>query len=205
MSSCNFPFNYGYYYPQNYYNKNCNSPCQPAACQPASCLPYQPCQPCNPCPTISYITTIPTANTIPNGPAAPAGTVTPIIGYSPIPSTNIGNIVLNGTNGQFTVPICGRYIITAMIGFVETSITIVGGTRQLYIYKVDGTTGSLTLLAEDSRNAVITGNTYVSIATTADLNPGDRIFLAATQNNTGTGTPSVTTTTDGRFTISRLC
>jgi hypothetical protein len=211
MSCNNFPFNY-------YYNRNqCHNPCQQSQChnpcqqqlQQLQC--HDPCRqqiqcpnPCNPCPAVSYITTIPTPTpNIPSGLPAPTGTVTPIIGFSPTPSTNIGGITLNGTNGQFTIPVTGRYVITAFVGFVETPTTVAGGTRQLYIYKVDGTTGALTLLAEDSRNAVITGNTYISIATTADLNPGDRVFIAATQSNTA-GTP-INTTTDGRFTITRLC
>ena len=206
MSVNNSPYNYGCVYPQSYYNRAycnpCNNPCS-NPCQPIQCAPI-PCQPViNQCPNVSYITSIPTGTVIPSGAAAPIGTVTPILGYSPVPSTSIGGITLNATNGQFTVPIVGRYIITAFIGFVETPTTIIGGTRQLYIYKVDGTTGALTLLAEDSRNAVTTGNTYISIATTADLNAGDRIFVAATQNNTAA--IPVTTTTDGRFTITRLC
>ena len=203
MSVNNLAYNYGYAYPQSHvghYDRNCCNPCG----QPVRYGPCQPvCQPINPCPTVSYITTIPTGTTIASGAAAPTGTVTPIIGYSPTPSTNLGNITLNATNGQFTIPISGRYIISAFIGFVETATTIIGGTRQVYIYKVDGTTSSLTLLAEDSRNAVTTGNTYASIATTADLNAGDRIFIAATQNNTAA--IAVTTTTDGRLAITRLC
>lgn len=197
MSSNNYPYNYGYF---PCYSKNsCYNPCQPIQCTPV--VYSQP--PTNHCPAVSFITNITTGTVVPAGAGAPTGTITPILGYSVTPSTNVGGIIVNAINGQFTVPQSGRYVITAFIGFIETTTSIVGGTRQVYIYKVDGTTNALTLLAEDSRNAVTTGNTYVSIATTADLNSNDRIFVAATQNNTAA--ISVTTTTDGRFTLTRLC
>lgn len=111
-------------------------------------------------------------------------------------------IILNTATGQFIVPSVGRYLITGFIGFAEAGTGGAGvGTRQFYIYKIDGTTGTITLLAEDSRNAVTSGNTYISLSTVADLNANDRIYFAVGQNSL----VALSTTIDGRFTINRLC
>lgn len=118
------------------------------------------------------------------------------------PIININNtIMLNTTNGQFMVPITGRYLITGFIGFIETVSSSGVGTRQFYIYKVDATTTAITLLSEDSRNAVVNGNTYISITTIADLNVNDKIYFAASQNSL----VDLSTTTNSRFAINRLC
>ena len=93
---------------------------------------------------------------------------------STVTNSNL-SIILNIATGQFTVPIAGRYLITAFIGFADSGTAAAGsGTRQFYIYKIDATTSVVTLLAEDSRNAVVTGNTYISITTVTDANANDR-------------------------------
>ncbi len=193
MSVYNFPFNCGYNYPQN---TCCNNSCGPIV---------------EPCPTVSYITGIANATQIPANTSS-QNNITTIIGYS-IPTTNIGGIVISPNNGQFTIPINGRYIITIFIGFVEsimangTPVSTSPATRQVYVYKISNSISAPTLLMEDSKNATYSVssavNTYISIATTADLTAGDRIFVAASQTNVNNIT--ISTTTDGRFTITRLC
>lgn len=196
----------------SYYNKNCCNSCQPAR-SPCVVTCPAPCPaPCPPvtCPAVSYITFAPTATLIPTGtvgvaptpiPAGattiPAGTVTPITGFTGVPTTNIGGVTLNTTNGQFTVPIAGRYIISAYVGFSANPV----GTREVYIYRIDATTGIISLLASDSRNATVVGTTNATVTTTADLSAGDRIFFAVAQNS---GT-TLTSTSDSRFAITRLC
>lgn len=116
--------------------------------------------------------------------------------------SNTNNIItLNTVTGQFTIPTNGYYLITAFVGFADAGTAGQGvGTRQLYIYKIDGTTNTVTLLAEDSRNAVTSGNTYISIATVAEFSPNDRLYFAVGQNSL----VALSTTTDGRFTITRI-
>ena len=197
MSACNIPFNHGYNYSQNTCYKNvCNNSCGPIM---------------EPCPTVSYITGIANATQIPANTSL-QNNITTIIGYS-IPTTNMGGIVISPNNGQFTIPINGRYIITVFIGFVESimangnPVSTSPATRQIYIYKISNSISAPTLLTEDSKNATYSVssvvNTYISIATTADLTAGDRIFVAASQTNVNNIT--IPTTTDGRFTITRLC
>uniref|UniRef100_A0A6G6AAL6 Uncharacterized protein n=1 Tax=Borely moumouvirus TaxID=2712067 RepID=A0A6G6AAL6_9VIRU len=196
------------------------NPCQvacipyPPVCQTA-CIPSYPaiCPPTPPLPPppiiVEYATTAPTATTIPSGtigvpptpiPAGstviPAGTVTVISGYSPTPTRNIGGITLNTTTNQFTLPLAGRYLITSFIG-ISANPT---GTRESYIYRVSGTTGVISLITTDSRNATDVGPTYINLATEDSFQAGDRIFFAVTQNS---GTV-LTTTPNSRFTITRL-
>jgi len=183
----------------------CN-PCQ-SQCVPSPCPIYPPI---SPCPAVTYITSSSTITSIPTGTVGvaptpipigsttiPVNTVTSITGLTGVPTINIGGITVNATTGQLTVPIAGRYDISAYVSFMANAI----GTREIYIYKVDVTTGIISLLASDSRNATIVGSTNATISTTAQLNSGDRIFYAVTQNS---GTVIITTT-DSRFTITRLC
>jgi len=74
------------------------------------------------------------------------------------------------------------------------------GTRELYIYKVDGSTGVISLIASDSRNAATIGTTNITLTTVADLKANDRIFIAASQSS---GAPL--NTTEARIAIVRLC
>ena len=234
QGSC-YPYNYGCYpcYPSyNQCYNYCQPVCNPCAPQcnpcPAPCNPCaNPCAnpvsstcalcptPCPaPCPAVTYITTAPIGTAIPSGVVGgtpvlipvgsttiPAGTVTPITGFSGTPTTNIGGITVNAGTGQFTVPIAGRYFISGTVTFDAPVGFGAIGTRQVYIYKVDAVTGVISLLASDSRNAVVTGPTTITVSTAADLNANDRIFFAATQNS---GT-TITTTTNNRFVITRLC
>lgn len=200
-----------------------NTPCQQQTCQtvcqptcnpcPSLCNPCQtilnPCNPCSiPCPAVSYITTAITPTSIPSGTPGlaptvipvgsttiPAGTVTVLGGFG-TPTTNVGCISINASTNQFTVPIAGRYIISGNIGFASNPM----GTREFYIYKVDGTTGVISLIVSDSRNATVVGNTFITLTTVADLRANDRIFFAATQNS-----GSTLATTDLRVAISHLC
>jgi len=177
-------------------------PCQPV-CQQPVCNPCQPVS--NPCPNITYIalasiaTTVPTGGTpIPIGSTTiPAGTVTVINGFTGVPATNIGGITL--INGQFAVPCAGRYFISGTVCFVANAV----GTRTLYIYRVDASTGIISQLAANTVPAVsATVPTCVNASTAADLRAGDRIFFAVTQTS---GANLDTTVTDNRFVITHLC
>jgi len=160
--------------------------------------------PCPPCPTVTYITTTTTGTLVPTGGTAippgstvvPAGTVTVINGFTTTPATNIGGV--NLVNGQFIVPICGRYFVSGSVCFTATA----AGNVTLYIYKVDAITGVITLLAANTVPAAAGVPSCVNAATAADLNPNDRVFFALTQT---TGAPLTTTTTDSRFVITRIC
>lgn len=198
------------------YCQPCPAPC-PAPC-PTPCP--APCPPCPPrCPDITYVTgpsttgiVIPTGGTpIPVGSTiVPAGSVTVITTFAAAPTTNVGGIAVN--NGQFIIPIAGRYDIsgTVCLDVPANSVIPAGSTFTLYIYKVDVTTGVITLLAANTAPFTGAGTTPTVIttscsnaATTADLAAGDRVFFAVTQN---TGLATVTTsTTAGRFAITRLC
>ena len=190
----------------------CANPCA----NPNSNLCANLCQPICPAPlpAITYITSAPIGTAIPSGPVGippvpipigsttiPAGTVTPITGFTGTPITNVGGITVNPSTGQFTVPIAARYLISAYVTFDAPVGFGSIGTREVYIYKIDAVTGVISLLASDSRNAAVTGPTRVTITTQAQLNANDRIFFAATQNS---GT-TIMTTTDNRFSISRIC
>ncbi len=190
----------------------CPSPCNPcpSPCNPCNpCNPCPPCNPCSPCATIAYITNAQTQTTIPTGtvgvaptpiPAGstviPAGTVTPLTGFTGNPSTNCGGITVNPSNGQFTIPCAGRYTLSIFVGFSANAV----GTREVYIYRIDASTGVISLLVSDSRNATSVGPTNVTISTSVDLNANDRIFFAVTQNS-----GSTLTTTETRAAIVRLC
>ena len=133
----------------------------------------------------------------------PAGTVTVINNYSASPTTNLGGVVPN--NGFFTVPLNGRYSIATFICFANVGSTVAAGdVREIYIYRVDATSGLVTTLAMDSRPPVANAPTCVNVATIADLNCGDRVFVAARQVTVG-GTAIGTIAQDGRFAITRVC
>jgi hypothetical protein len=142
-------------------------------------------------------TTIPAGTT-----TVPAGTVTVITGYTGTPTTNIGGITQN--NGFFTVPVNGRYVISANVCFSSVTTVTSTDSRVLYIYRVDAITGLVTLLAVDSRTPIAGSPTCINLATDADLAAGDRIFVAATQTN-ATGASVDTVAGTGRIAITRVC
>jgi len=190
----------------NFCQPICN-PCQPICnINPSLCNPCpQPCPP-QPCLNVTYITTAPTATTVPTGgtpipvgsTTVPAGTVTVITGFSGIPSTNVGGISVS--NGQFTIPSAGRYFISGTVCFVANAT----GSRTLYIYRIDATTGLISQLAANTVPAIsATVPTCVNASTAADLNAGDRLFFAVTQ--TSGANLDTTTTAENRFVITRLC
>jgi len=201
-------------------------PCQPNPCQPNPCQQQQvfspclprcssPCQsqsPCRPpcdlgrCPNVAYITSSVVATSVPTGGIAiptgsttiPGGTVTVITGYTGTPTTNIGGIQLNFATGQFTISCTGRYLLSISICFIANPT----GTREVYIYKIDAITALISLLASDTRNATVTGNTCASVTTVSDLNTNDRIFFAVTQSS---GAVLSTASDTSRYIITRLC
>ena len=200
----------------NYYNRNnkCYNPCQTQCynpCQTQCQTPcYNPCPPACPppcppiCPTVTYVASPATVTTVPSGGTPiPIGAttitgVTPITGFTGTPTTNIGGITVNPATGQFTIPIAGRYLLSAFVAFAPNSF---GGTRDVYIYKIDGSTGVITLLAANTTPGNTSITSYNTVTTFDNLQVGDRIFFAATQNS---GAP-VTVTTESRFGITRLC
>ncbi|AGC01714.1 hypothetical protein H012_gp751 [Acanthamoeba polyphaga moumouvirus] len=196
------------------------NPCQvacipyPPVCQ-TTCVPSCPpvCPPTPPIPpppiVVEYATTTPSGTPIPTSPVGvpptpipvgstviPAGTVTVISGYSPTPTRNVGGITLNTTTNQFTIPLAGRYLITSFIGITANPT----GVRESYIYRVSGTTGVISLIASDSRNATDVGATFINLTTEDYFQAGDRIFFAVAQNSGAV----LSTTSNSRFTITRL-
>ena len=205
----------------------CQPHCQPQCqiqCQPQCVIACPaPCPtPCpTPCPNVTFITNIatptavvtggtliPTASSNPPGstiiPAGsttvPVGTVTVITGYTGTPSTNIGGVLSN--NGFFTIPCTGRYVISADICFAAATVAPTTDFREVSIYRVDATTGIVSLLAIDSRTPIIGSPTCINVATVADLRAGDRIFIAARQNS---GATILTEANIGRLAITRVC
>lgn len=191
----------------------CIEPCQTICkscitCNPCVTIPPTTTQPiaCPPHP-ITYITTVILAVAIPTdgipippgSTTIPANTVTVITGYNPIPTTNVGGIILDSTNGQFAVPASGRYFVSGTLSFSTNGAT---GTITFYIYRQDGTTNIINLLAANTIPASANISTYNTVTTSAELNTGDRIFFAVTQN---TGAPISTTTINNRFVITRVC
>ena len=221
MSCNNYQSYYNslYGYPSSYCccKVKCN-PCQTVVCQPQcnqQCVVSCP-TPCAPiCNNVTYIAGIPTANTIPSGGVAipvgtiippgtttvPAGTVTVINGYTGVPTSNSGGIIPN--NGFFTVPVSGRYIVSAYVCFSTVAISATTNVDALYIYIVSAATGLVTLAAVDSRSPVVGLPTCINIATDVDLNPGDAIFIAATQTNSTAASIS-TVAGSGRIAITRV-
>jgi hypothetical protein len=213
MSFCNQPYYSCYAYPcvtnrDNLCHQLCNQ-CQPNISCQTICHPHP--HPIEPpfCPPVTYITTAPTVTSIPTSavgvalPQIPIGsitvpinTVTVINGYG-TPTTNIGGITLNITNGHFTIPIAGKYIISAYIGFTALPV----GVREVDIYKVDASTGIISLIVANSTNAVFTGNTLVTLTTIAELRANDRLFVSVTQNSGSI----ISTTFDTRVAITRVC
>lgn len=212
MSNLNYNYCRDYCYP--YYNPNLCTPCVGSVNYPIPCNPcnqYTICSP-PPCPPpirVAYITTAPTTTSIPSGTVGvaptpippssttiPANTVTVILGYSNSPITNVGGIIVNTSTGQFTVPSGGNYNIICYIGIAANAT----GTREFYIYRVDATTGIISLIAMDSRNATAVGSTYANLSADVDLNAGDRIFFAVTQNSGSI----LTTTSDNRFSLVKM-
>lgn len=209
MSSCS-PYWY-YCWPNN----NCCNPCTPV-CNP--CTPV--CNPCpipivNPCPPVALImepgavTAVPSGgNAIPLGTvippsstAVPAGTVTVITGLTAPPITNIGGITQN--NGFFTIPLSGRYIVSATATFATPASVAAGDYRQLFIYRTAAGTGAVSLLATVSSVPVTAAPTSLNAATSADLNIGDRIFFAAIQ--TSADLSAINVNLSSRYAITRTC
>ena len=198
----------------NSYQNQCYNPC-PIKIQPCilSCpnICAAPCPaPCPPLPlNVIYATSAPTVTIIPTGGTSiPAGstivpaTITVVTGFSPVPTTNLGGITLNPVNGQFTVPVAGRYTITGTDTFTTNSLT---GNITLYIYRIDVTNNVISLLAANAITVVpVSTSTSNTVTTIADLNAGDRIFYAVTQN---TGANISTSAVDNRFVIAltRAC
>lgn len=227
-NSCNFypGFYNGYYSKCNPYRSQCLTVCQPVnCCNPCStgsyiaynqCTPTtnygvtcNPCNvnnPCNPCPNVTYIanpatatvalaTTPTVVNPIPIGSTIITG-VTPITGFTGTPTSNCGGITVTPSTGQFTIPIAGRYLLSANVIFNANAIA---GSDQVYIYRIDATTGVISLLSSGSQISTINIPNRISVSTFADLNPGDRIFFAVTSSN------GSTVDTSSRFGITRLC
>lgn len=166
---------------------------------------YNYCDPCNswncnPCPkptpvVVAYITNTATTTAIPSGgtlipvgtvittgsTAVPAGTVTVINSFTAAPTTNIGGVTMN--NGFFTVPVAGRYSATANNSFDTVSSTDSTDYRSLQIYRVEATSGVVTLVAVDSRTPIVGSATNINLSTEIDLACGDRIFVSALQSN----------------------
>lgn len=198
----------------------CTSPCH-NVCQPCISTYSATCAPCTsvcppvcppicpqPCPNITYITNTSAliANTVVNGTTPlqpfPTGstsipaTSSAIVNFLTVPLVSSGGITLNATNGQFTVPVSGRYLISATIGFTTNAT----GSRELDIYKYNTTTGIYTLLASDSRLANADSPTYITVTTAAELSANEIIVFVASQNS---GAP-LNLTTDGRVAITRI-
>jgi hypothetical protein len=174
-----------------------------------SCLVPKPSQ------DITFITNIATANTIPSGgtsiPAGtviapgtttvPTNTVTVINGYTGPTITNVGGIIL--FNGFFNIPENARFFINTTICFAAPTTTAATDFRELYIYQVAAVTGLVTTLADDSRVPIAGSPTCINISAAAQLNAGDRIFVAARQSTSNAS--SVNTIADmGRFAIMRI-
>lgn len=214
MSCCNsytacYTYGQGQCNPCSYYRNDCKPQCCIpqcnnlcySYCQPPACPPV-----CGPC-SVAYDTVSTTSTAIPTtanpviippGNTSYVGLVTPITGFTGTPITNIGGVTYNNTTGQFTIPSAGYYSISTNVGFSANSTT---GTRELYIYKVDGVSGAITLLASDSRNAASVGATYITLTTTAYFNTGDRVFVGANQSS-GISLPTVS---NNRFTLIKIC
>ncbi len=115
-------------------------------------------------------------------------------------SINNSNIIML-SNGQFTIPISGQYLITAFIGFDDSATD--NGIRQFDIYQINGSSGVTTLVSSNNRNATTGYNTYISVATIVGITANDKIYFAISQINSTTTTLS--TMPDARFEINRLC
>lgn len=203
----------------NYWNSCCN--CSNNCCYyPTVSYNYENCiptpTPINNCPVVSYETYIASSTSIvsggtsipvgtiilPTSTTVPVNTVTVINGYTGAPTVNIGGVLPN--NGFFTVPITGRYVITANICFSSVTTTTTSDVREVYIYKSAANTGLVTLLAVDSRNPISGSSTCINVATEADLAISDRIFVAVRQTNANSSVINTDPGT-GRFTITRIC
>lgn len=212
--SCSYNSNYNPYYTRTGYINSCNSCNTWNSCNP--CNPCNPCpnicgpQVCNiPCPVqpVAYIAnaavttsvlSVNPPNPIPIGSITfpPLSTnVTVISGFSGTPTTNVGCITNNITSGQFTLPVAGRYELSAYVSFTANSV----GTRELYLYKVDGSTGVISLIVSDSRNAATVGTTNITLTTIAEFKANDRLFIAASQSSGAS-----LSTTEARIAIVRL-
>lgn len=197
-----------------YYN-SCN-PCNTNSSNIICCNPCNPptTPPPNPCPTIFYSAStgvpisvpsggmdIPPGTIIPTGSTVvPAGTVTLINVYNNLISLQ-GNIIVS--NGFFTVPCRGQYLITATASFDPAVANITSDYRNLYIYKVNNTNGLVTLVAETSAAVVTSTPTIVNLSFIADLSAHDRIFIAVRQTNGGT--VPINLNGNSRVAIKRLC
>lgn len=168
------------------------------------------------CPIVTYITniasstailsggtSIPAGTVIPTGSTAvPAGTVTVVNGYTGAPIKNEGGIIPN--NGFFTVPVAGRYIISSNQCFNSVATVASTDVREVYIYKVEASTGLVTMIADDSRTPIAGSATCVNVSSVVDLAANDRIFIAVRQTNVAATTID-TVAASGRLAIARIC
>ena len=180
------------------------------------------------CPTVSVITTATAPFAVPTTPIGkapipipenatsipPGSTIIRITGATLLtrPEINSGGIKYNKNNGQFTVPLTGRYIITAFLSFaglianaMGVGILSIGDIRDVYIYRVHSATGIISLLAADSRDTVSHGPLRVTVTVTTNLNAGDHIFFAVSQNTGATINIFSTSDPANLFSITRIC
>lgn len=191
-------------------------------CYNNNCSPYIiQCPPQQICPNVTFITSatapFPVLSTPPGTvPTPPIGatsllaspTIIPISGPTLVttPETNCGGINYNPSNGQFTIPISGRYIISAFISFAAIPIgNNLGISREVYIFKVDAQTNIIILLAADTRAPTTVGPTRITVTTIANLNANDRIFFAVAQNTGQIIDIFPIADPANRFAITRIC
>lgn len=136
---------------------------------------------------------------LPNTTVVPANTVTVLSGYTSPATTNMGGIL--STNGFFTIPVSGRYSISAFITFELVQSSASTDMRALYIYRVNRA-GLVTVIGVDSRFPVSGSTTSINVATLAELCAGDRIFLAVLQ--TSGSVPISTVANGGRLAITKI-
>lgn len=133
----------------------------------------------------------------PTSTSIPPNSVTIISGFCGSP-TKLGAITLS--NGFFTLPLSGPYMISGNVTFVQVSSTSTSDLREIYLYYVEHKTGMITLLAVSNVRPVAGSQTSLSVATTAYLNERGRIFMAVRQTNV-LGQTLSTVPGAGRFSV----
>lgn len=177
-----------YLYPSSSASTSC-CPTSPYPCAPTS--PY----PCAPTSTaIEYVTGAAASQAI------ATGVLTTLTGFSNAPIVNFGNITYNSVTGQYTVPVTGRYLLSAFVTFLPT---LPVGTTTLFLYRIDATNVPTVIAAQTAPNS-ITG-TRITLTTYANLNAGDRLYLAAIQDSGAPATVFPLTDPTSRFSILRIC
>lgn len=131
----------------------------------------------------------------------PNGTVTLISGFCGFPNVNIGGIVL--TNGFFTVPLTGNYIIFGNITFQSVSGVTQSDLREISLYKIDFSTKEILPIVTNSKIPVSGSNTSLNIVGMDNLKGRDRVFMAVRQKNS-LGQILDTVPGSGRITISLI-